>query len=79
MFPAVAFVLRALPGSSASPAGSAAQAGSDEWVVTAVEREKFDVFFVTADRDNDGLVSGSDIMKFFLSSGLSKEVLAHVW
>lgn len=64
---------------STSSAASAAEAGSDEWVVTALDKKKFDQFFVTADRDDDGLVSGSDIMKFFLSSRLSKEVLAHVW
>lgn len=64
------------------PAASSPDSGKpddDTWVVSDKEKETYDKFFTTADKDGDGLVSGSDIMKFFLSSQLSKEVLAHVW
>eukprot|EP00040_Diaphanoeca_grandis_P032728 m.199087 g.199087 ORF g.199087 m.199087 type:complete len:496 (+) comp32721_c0_seq3:353-1840(+) len=54
-------------------------ADEDAWIVGDAYLERFNEFFAQADKDGDGLVSGGDIMKVFLSSHLSKEDLAHVW
>lgn len=52
---------------------------TNDWIVTSKELKTYDDFFKTADKDKDGLVSGGDIMKIFLTSKLPKDELAHVW
>jgi epidermal growth factor receptor substrate 15 len=70
---------KATPSAKPARASAATSAESHDWVVTAKELKTYDDFFKTADKDKDGLVSGGDIMKIFLTSKLPKDVLAHVW
>eukprot|EP00037_Helgoeca_nana_P030451 m.376229 g.376229 ORF g.376229 m.376229 type:complete len:536 (-) comp28191_c0_seq2:3651-5258(-) len=77
--PAAAPAPKATPSAKPARASAATSAESHDWVVTAKELKTYDDFFKTADKDKDGLVSGGDIMKIFLTSKLPKDVLAHVW
>ncbi|RWS03260.1 hypothetical protein B4U79_11939, partial [Dinothrombium tinctorium] len=51
------------------------------WVVSAVDKAKFDEVFQTLDKDVDGFVSGGDpeVKGIFLKTGLPQNVLAHIW
>ncbi|XP_054277606.1 epidermal growth factor receptor substrate 15-like 1 isoform X2 [Macrosteles quadrilineatus] len=49
------------------------------WVVSAEERQRYDVMFHHADVDKDGFVSGHEIKNVFLQSGVPQQVLAHIW
>eukprot|EP00041_Stephanoeca_diplocostata_P032452 m.1040055 g.1040055 ORF g.1040055 m.1040055 type:complete len:947 (+) comp24152_c0_seq10:199-3039(+) len=55
------------------------KAAGVEWVVSNADLATYNSFFKGVDRDNDGLVNGADVMGIFLSSKLSKDVLAQVW
>jgi len=50
-----------------------------DWVVSDAELTTFNGFFKGADTDNDGLVTGPQVMKIFMSSQLPKGELAAVW
>ncbi|KAK2724573.1 epidermal growth factor receptor substrate 15-like 1 isoform X2 [Artemia franciscana] len=49
------------------------------WVVQPAEKAKAEALFIQADLDADGFVSGFEIKDVFLQSGLSQQVLAHLW
>lgn len=49
------------------------------WVVSADDKQRYDVMFTTADLDRDGFVSGLEIKDVFLKSGVPQNVLAHIW
>ncbi|KAG1699823.1 Epidermal growth factor receptor substrate 15-like 1 [Nymphon striatum] len=49
------------------------------WVVSAVDKAKYDNIFKAVDLDSDGFVTGGDVKNTFLQSGLSQAVLAHIW
>lgn len=49
------------------------------WVLTTVEKLKYQELFDKSDLDKDGLVSGSEIKDVFLKSGLPTNMLAHIW
>ncbi|XP_013381272.1 epidermal growth factor receptor substrate 15-like 1 isoform X3 [Lingula anatina] len=79
-----------LPGRS-SPAMGSTAASTDlhsgmtspgpqlPWVVPQAERAKFEALFKTADKDMDGFVLGGEVRDIFIQSGLSQQVLAHIW
>lgn len=50
-----------------------------DWVVTSIDRARFDVMFIKSDSDMDGLVSGGEIKDFFLQSGIPNLCLAQIW
>ncbi|XP_036369569.1 epidermal growth factor receptor substrate 15-like 1 isoform X3 [Octopus sinensis] len=50
-----------------------------QWVVTNTEKANYDILFKKTDTDMDGFVSGKEIRDVFLQSGLSNNVLAHIW
>lgn len=52
---------------------------NNEWVVTVMQKLRFDEIFEKSDQDHDGLVSGGEIKDVFLKSGLSTRVLADIW
>lgn len=52
---------------------------SNEWVVSTIQRLKYDEVFEKADLDKDGLVSGLEIKDVFLKSGLQQKMLADIW
>lgn len=61
------------------PAISSSSVGKGEWVLTTVEKLKYQETFERSDLDKDGLVSGVEIKDVFLKSGLPQNMLAHIW
>ncbi|XP_063700668.1 epidermal growth factor receptor substrate 15-like 1 isoform X2 [Culicoides brevitarsis] len=61
------------------PLLSSAAPPSNEWVVTVMQKLKYDEIFEKADLDHDGLVSGGEIKDVFLKSGLPTKTLADIW
>lgn len=55
------------------------QQQQSDWVVTPLEKIRYDGIFVASDLDNDGLVSGLEIKDVFLKSGVQQSCLAHIW
>ncbi|XP_041780360.1 epidermal growth factor receptor substrate 15-like 1 isoform X2 [Anopheles merus] len=49
------------------------------WVVSPLERCKYEEIFNKSDTDRDGLVSGLEIKDVFLQSGVAQNKLAHIW
>lgn len=49
------------------------------WAVPADMKEKYDMIFTAADKDNDGYVEGGDINKIFTRSKLDRKVLSLIW
>lgn len=52
---------------------------SKDWVVSTIEKLKYDEIFERSDIDRDGLVSGGEIRDVFLQSGIPQNCLAHIW
>lgn len=50
-----------------------------DWVVSPVDKQRFDALFKRSDLDNDGLVSGLEIKDVFLQSGIPQLCLAQIW
>lgn len=50
-----------------------------DWVVSAMDKARFDAMFTVSDSDNDGLVSGGEIKDVFLQSGIHNLCLAKIW
>lgn len=61
------------------PSTPTATAGTDDWVVPASDKSRFDSMFTISDLDNDGLVSGLEIKDVFLQSGIPNLCLAKIW
>ncbi|TNN61735.1 Epidermal growth factor receptor substrate 15-like 1 [Liparis tanakae] len=49
------------------------------WVVPVSDRGRYDDIFLKTDADLDGFVSGHEVKEIFMHSGLSQNVLAHIW
>ncbi|XP_053677454.1 epidermal growth factor receptor substrate 15-like 1 [Anopheles nili] len=49
------------------------------WVVSPLERCKYEEIFNKSDTDRDGLVSGLEIKDVFIQSGVTQGKLAHIW
>uniref|UniRef100_A0A1Q3FXS5 Putative epidermal growth factor receptor substrate 15-like 1 n=1 Tax=Culex tarsalis TaxID=7177 RepID=A0A1Q3FXS5_CULTA len=49
------------------------------WVVTTLERCRYEEIFNKSDTDRDGLVSGFEIKEVFLQSGVPQNLLAQIW
>lgn len=52
---------------------------TNDWVVPASDKSRFDSMFTISDLDNDGLVSGLEIKDVFLQSGIPNLCLAKIW
>lgn len=52
---------------------------SVNWVVPMSEKVRYDDIFVKTDTDMDGFVSGQEVKDIFMHSGLSQNLLAHIW
>lgn len=63
---------------AAVPALAPPSAGGD-WVLSTVEKLKYQELFEKCDLDRDGMVSGAEIKDVFLKSGLQTQLLAHIW
>ncbi|CAI9606969.1 unnamed protein product [Staurois parvus] len=50
-----------------------------QWVVSHIEKTKYEDIFVKLDKDQDGLVSGLEVREIFLKTGLPSGLLAHIW
>ncbi|XP_044156374.1 epidermal growth factor receptor substrate 15 isoform X2 [Bufo gargarizans] len=55
------------------------KAPATQWVVSHVEKAKYDEIFVKLDKDQDGLLSGLEVKEIFLKTGLPPALLAHIW
>uniref|UniRef100_A0AAV2KYB9 Epidermal growth factor receptor substrate 15 n=1 Tax=Knipowitschia caucasica TaxID=637954 RepID=A0AAV2KYB9_KNICA len=49
------------------------------WVVSPVDKAKYDELFAKTDSDMDGLVSGPEVRDIFLKTGLPSATLARIW
>ncbi|KAJ7419783.1 hypothetical protein BTVI_24198 [Pitangus sulphuratus] len=49
------------------------------WVVPLAEKVRYDEIFLKTDTDMDGFVSGQEVKDIFMHSGLSQNLLAHIW
>ncbi|XP_067462440.1 epidermal growth factor receptor substrate 15-like 1 isoform X2 [Thunnus thynnus] len=49
------------------------------WVVPVADRERYDDIFKKMDTDNDGLVTGTEVIEIFMQSSLSQTMLAQIW
>ncbi|CAG13503.1 unnamed protein product, partial [Tetraodon nigroviridis] len=49
------------------------------WAVPLADRGRYDDIFLKTDSDLDGFVSGQEVKEIFMHSGLSQNVLAHIW
>uniref|UniRef100_A0A8C9WZW2 Epidermal growth factor receptor pathway substrate 15 like 1 n=1 Tax=Sander lucioperca TaxID=283035 RepID=A0A8C9WZW2_SANLU len=49
------------------------------WVVPVSDRGRYDDIFLKTDADLDGFVSGHEVKDIFMQSGLSQNLLAHIW
>lgn len=61
------------------PAQPMVPLSSKDWVVSTIEKLKYDEIFERSDIDRDGLVSGGEIKDVFLQSGIPQNCLAHIW
>uniref|UniRef100_A0A8C1YNN6 Epidermal growth factor receptor pathway substrate 15-like 1a n=1 Tax=Cyprinus carpio TaxID=7962 RepID=A0A8C1YNN6_CYPCA len=52
---------------------------SVNWVVPVADRGRYDDIFLKTDTDLDGFVSGQEVKEIFMQSGLSQNLLAHIW
>jgi epidermal growth factor receptor substrate 15 len=79
--PVIPAPARPAPPSHAIPAIPAPKSGvaSADWVLTTVEKLKYQELFEKCDLDKDGMVSGVEIKDVFLKSGLQTNLLAHIW
>ncbi|NWI77647.1 EP15R factor, partial [Dryoscopus gambensis] len=65
---------------SLSPKHSIKQAQpAVNWVVPMSEKVRYDEIFLKTDTDIDGFVSGQEVKDIFMHSGLSQNLLAHIW
>uniref|UniRef100_A0A8C6KXJ3 Epidermal growth factor receptor pathway substrate 15 like 1 n=1 Tax=Nothobranchius furzeri TaxID=105023 RepID=A0A8C6KXJ3_NOTFU len=80
--------LRSTPtlGGTASPLGRTASPHSFKstspavnWVVSVVDKAKYDELFTNTDIDNNGCITGTDIIEIFMQSNLSQTMLAQIW
>ncbi|XP_054623358.1 epidermal growth factor receptor substrate 15-like 1 isoform X1 [Dunckerocampus dactyliophorus] len=53
--------------------------GEENWVVPVADRERYNDVFKKTDTDNDGLVSGTEVIEIFMHSSLSQTMLAQIW
>ncbi|XP_072560226.1 epidermal growth factor receptor substrate 15-like 1 isoform X2 [Paramormyrops kingsleyae] len=65
--------------SSPSPRPSLEPQSSVNWAVPAADRGRYDDIFQKTDMDMDGLVGGHEVKEIFIHSGLSQNLLAHIW
>uniref|UniRef100_A0A8C0H6C2 Epidermal growth factor receptor pathway substrate 15 like 1 n=1 Tax=Chelonoidis abingdonii TaxID=106734 RepID=A0A8C0H6C2_CHEAB len=52
---------------------------SVNWVVPMSDKVRYDEIFLKTDMDMDGYVSGQEVKDIFMHSGLSQNLLAHIW
>ncbi|XP_075901209.1 epidermal growth factor receptor substrate 15-like 1 isoform X2 [Nelusetta ayraudi] len=64
---------------SLSPKHTLKSGQHSTWVVPVSERGRYDDIFLKTDADMDGLVSGHEVKDIFMQSGLSQNLLAHIW
>ncbi|XP_077306380.1 epidermal growth factor receptor substrate 15 isoform X2 [Lithobates pipiens] len=55
------------------------KAPGTQWVVSPIEKTKYEDIFMKLDKDQDGLVSGLEVREIFLKTGLPSGLLAHIW
>ncbi|KAK7889778.1 hypothetical protein WMY93_025338 [Mugilogobius chulae] len=64
----------------ATPAPAPVQTpAATPWVVSPVDKAKYDELFTKTDSDMDGLVSGPEVRDIFLKTGLPSATLARIW
>ncbi|KAK6502989.1 hypothetical protein TWF481_008025 [Arthrobotrys musiformis] len=64
-----------MPPPSAAPPGPV----DIPWVITAVEKQKFDNHFTEVDAGNKGFITGEEAVPFFSGSKLPEDALAQIW
>ncbi|RVE62077.1 hypothetical protein OJAV_G00177230 [Oryzias javanicus] len=69
------------PAVSLSPKPSFKSSSEPEvkWAVPAADRARYEDLFQKTDTDDDGLVTGGDVIEIFMQSTLSQTMLAQIW
>uniref|UniRef100_A0A7N6AXX9 Epidermal growth factor receptor pathway substrate 15 like 1 n=1 Tax=Anabas testudineus TaxID=64144 RepID=A0A7N6AXX9_ANATE len=76
-----------LPGLSAGPSFSSSTLHNSTYyfktlvslISSHINLERYDDIFKQTDLDNDGLVSGTEVIEIFMQSSLSQTMLAQIW
>ncbi|XP_061776839.1 epidermal growth factor receptor substrate 15-like 1 isoform X2 [Nerophis ophidion] len=51
----------------------------DKWVVPVADRERYYDIFKQTTKENDSLISGTEVIEIFMHSSLSQTMLAQIW
>lgn len=57
----------------------APQSTGDAWLVTAADKQRFDVIYDSLDKQKKGYITGEEAVPFFSQSNLSEAILANIW
>jgi epidermal growth factor receptor substrate 15 len=90
--PAMTGIARQFTGQSAQGRGSPlgrstfgppppqiAQTTGSDWLITPMDKQRFDSIYAGLDRGNKGYITGDEAVPFFSESKLPEEVLAQIW
>lgn len=64
---------------SSAPAVASNGVTSDQYAMTASERERYDTLFPAYSTNNDGFIYGSEAVALFSKSGLDRQALRQIW
>ncbi|KAH7040681.1 uncharacterized protein B0I36DRAFT_311243 [Microdochium trichocladiopsis] len=67
------------PPMSPQGTGIAQQTTGSDWLVTPVDKARFDQFYVDLDKTNKGFITGEEAVPFLSQSGLTEDALAQIW
>ncbi|KAJ1337932.1 epidermal growth factor receptor substrate 15 [Microdochium nivale] len=67
------------PPMSPQGTGLTQQTTGSDWLVTPVDKARFDQFYADLDKTNKGFITGEEAVPFLSQSGLSEDALAQVW
>jgi len=67
------------PPMSPQGTGVAPQLTGSDWLVTPVDKARFDQFYADLDKTNKGFITGEEAVPFLSQSGLTEDALAQVW
>lgn len=56
-----------------------AQSTGEQWMISPVDKQRFDQVFATVDTTGQGFITGEQAVQFFGNARLPEEVLAQVW
>ncbi|KXJ97411.1 hypothetical protein Micbo1qcDRAFT_191890 [Microdochium bolleyi] len=67
------------PPMSPQGTGLTQQTTGSDWLVTPVDKARFDQFYADLDKTNKGFITGEEAVPFLSQSGLTEDALAQIW